>query len=319
MTLLSGAYKLSGTNTFRLSCSKILGHWGSNCQNPDNRLMEGVIPRLGNIFLQCDQAGAEALIMAYLARPGRMRSLFQNGIKPHTYLAMHIFADKFIATTREQFWMASATDLKANRAWADLNKLISEESPDEYALGKMTCHAKNYDMKARTFQMNVLERSGGTIVLSFQQASEFLAMFDTLFPEIIELQEEIKGIVRSTRVLRNLFGHPKRFIRPLNSSYERQWLSYIAQSTVGELTVIASNEIRQYLHKHKLNNEILLVNNKHDSLLLDCPIRHRDLGIHLLRSTMAKELTTPRGEVFRMGVEVSEGTSWDKKGMKKIK
>jgi len=180
-------------------------------------------------------------------------------------------------------------------------------------------------MKYITFMINVLERTDGEIVLTIKQAKEFLDMFDALFPEIIELQEEIRGIVKSTRQLTNLFGHVKRFVQPMRSSYERQWLAFIPQSTVGELTVIASNEIRKYLHKEKLQNEILLVNNKHDSLLLDCPIVHRDLSINLLRSTMSQMFTTPRGESFRMGVEVSEGMNWakwsetNKDGMKEIK
>ena len=317
-SILSCGWKLHGTNTYRLSSSKLLRTWGGNCQNPDNRLMQHIVPREGNIFLQCDQAGAEAVIMAYLARPGRMRDLIQKGIKPHTYLALHIF-HKLFTTEKDRWWMKSATELLADPEWKALNHKISKCSEREYALGKMTCHAKNYDMKHVTFMINVLERTDGEIILTTKEAKEFLEMFDALFPEIIELQEELRGIVRATRMLRNLFGHPKRFVQPLRSSYERQWLAYISQSTVGELTVIASNEIRIYLHKNRLSNDILLVNNKHDSLLLDCPPRHRELGIHLLKSTMAKEFTTPRGETFRMGVEVSEGTCWSKKGMKEIK
>ena len=174
-------------------------------------------------------------------------------------------------------------------------------------------------MKWATFIINVLERTDGDIILSAAEGKKFLDMFDELFPEILELQEEIRGMVRATRMLRNLFGHPKRFVQPLRNSYERQWLSFIPQSTVGELTVIASNEIRKYLHKHSLQNEILLVNNKHDSLLLDCPLRHKELGVWLLKNFMAKEFTTPKGETFRMGVEVSEGYAWNKKSMKEIK
>lgn len=314
-SILSCGWKLHGTNTFRLSSSKLLGWWGGNCQNPDHRLMRHVHPRSNHIFLQCDQAGAEAKIVAYLCKPGRLRDLFIYNIKPHTYLALHIFIDKWLSLnphlTKEMVWMKSPQELVTKEWWPSLNKLIKSSSL-EYALGKMVCHAKNYDMKYITFIINVLERTNGDIILSAKDAKLFLDMFDQLFPEVLMWQEEIRGIVKSTRILRNLFGHPKRFLQPLRNAYERQWLAFIPQSTVGELTVIASNEIHQYIIKNNLSREVLLVNNKHDSLLLDCHSRHRDLCINLLRSTMSKTFATPRGETFKMGVEVSEGMNWDK-------
>jgi hypothetical protein len=321
-SLYTCGWKIHGANTYRLSSAKLLGNWGGNCQNPDNRLMERIIPRPGNLFLQCDQAGAEALIMAHLARPGRMRELFKCGIKPHTYLALHIFIKKYAGTAdnphpKERYWMKSGAELKALPEWKALDKLI-KNSDKEYAIGKMTCHAKNYDMKWMTFIINVLERTDGEIVLSASEGKTFLEMFDQVFPEIIELQDEIRGIVQSTRTLRNLFGHPKRFVQPLRSSYERQWLAFIPQSTVGVLAVRAAIGIRNELKKEKLDQEILLVNNKHDSLLLDCPPKHEQYGVDLLQRHMAQELQTPKGETFRMGVEVSKGYSWSKNGMKNI-
>jgi len=318
MTLLTCAWKITGTNTYRLSSTKLLRTWGTNCQNPDNRLMDNIIPRPGNIFLQCDQAGAEALIMANLAGKGRMLELFHAGIKPHTYLALHIFIEKFVkAEDKAKYWMASPSALKLLPEWKALDKLI-KSSAVEYALGKMTCHAKNYDMRWRTFQINVLERTNGMIVLTPAEAKAFLLMFDQLFPEIIMLQEELKAEVKATGVLRNLFGHPKRFVQPHRSTYERQWLAYKAQSTVGVLTIMATRDIKYELKSLKLAKEILVVNNKHDSLLLDCPLNHEELGVDLLKRHMAKELKAPNGNVFRMGVEVSKGMSWGKKGMKEI-
>src|SRR6202020_159671 len=45
------------------------------------------------IFIQTDCAGAEALIVAYLCYNGDYRQLFINGIKPHSFLGMHLFKD----------------------------------------------------------------------------------------------------------------------------------------------------------------------------------------------------------------------------------
>ena len=51
-------------------------------------MMEIYGPKPGNIFVQPDQAGAEALVVAYLCPPGQFRSLFLNGIKPHTLMQL---------------------------------------------------------------------------------------------------------------------------------------------------------------------------------------------------------------------------------------
>ena len=310
MNLLSCTYKVTGTNTFRLASTQILGTWGANCQNPDKRLMHEVVPRPGNCFLQCDQAGAEALIMANIAQRGRMYELFKHNIKPHTYLALHIFIEKFVKPEdKHKYWMASPADLIKLPEWKELHKLV-KQAKMEYALGKMTCHAKNYDMKWMTFIINVLEKTSGEIILTAAQGKDFLNMFDLLFTEIIQLQEAIKAEVRATGMLRNLFGHPKRFVQPHRSTYERAWLAYIAQSTVGVLAIKAAHDIKVELKQQKLDREILLVNNKHDSLMLDLPERHVEYGADLLKRKMARDLRAPNGNEFRMGVEVSKGYNW---------
>ncbi len=312
--LLQTGWKLSGTKSFRLSSTKLLSMWGGNAQNPDPRLMRNVIAGDGNIFVQADQKGAEAVVVAYLAKPGRMRRLIEAGIKPHTYLALHLFIEKFTLATgtdKSRWWMKDASELLADPLWPTLNRLISKDSPQEYALGKLTCHAKNYDMKWRTFQLNVLDKSDGTIVLTPTQAKDFLKMFDLLFPEIIEWQNETIAFTRSSGVLRNLFGHPRRFDQVWRSDYERQALAQIPQSTVGELTVIASTEIYQELQRTGENRIISLANNKHDSLMLKGPSGEQERMTYLLKSSMAKSFTTPRGQ-FTMGIDVSVGKNWAK-------
>src|SRR5690242_10436940 len=86
-------YKIAGTKTFRLSSSKALRRWGGNLQNIEKSMREIYEPDPGKIFVQVDQSGAEALITAYCCEDGQYRELFKNGIKPHSYLGMHLFKD----------------------------------------------------------------------------------------------------------------------------------------------------------------------------------------------------------------------------------
>ena len=92
---ITTSWKLARTESFRAASAAMLGHYGTNMQNPTDSLMRCCIPREGNIFGSRDEAGAEALIVAYEAPPGRFRELFECGIKPHTYFALQIFLDQF--------------------------------------------------------------------------------------------------------------------------------------------------------------------------------------------------------------------------------
>src|ERR1017187_6230228 len=88
----STTYKIAGTTTFRLSSSKILGKCGANLQNVEKSMRQMYIPDKGKIFVQVDQSGAEALIVSYLCEKGNFRELFLNNVKPHVFVALHVFA-----------------------------------------------------------------------------------------------------------------------------------------------------------------------------------------------------------------------------------
>ena len=109
----STTYKISGTKTFRLSSCQILPKkhfidgkwkrkgWGENLQNKEKGMRNMYIPDDGKIFVQVDQSGAEALIVAYLCRNANFRKLFINGIKPHVFVALHIFNNVWKQKLRE--------------------------------------------------------------------------------------------------------------------------------------------------------------------------------------------------------------------------
>src|SRR4029450_5554986 len=90
-TRFVSSYLPAGTTSFRLGSRKLFGEWGNNGQNLNADSLSVFIPRDGNIFVSCDQAGAEALVVAYDAPAGRYRRLFELNIKIHTYVALIIF------------------------------------------------------------------------------------------------------------------------------------------------------------------------------------------------------------------------------------
>lgn len=320
-TRFFAAYNIAGTKNYRLSSRKFLGEYGGNGQNEPESIREFLVADPGKVIIQRDQSGAEALIVAHLARPGKYLELFKVGIKPHTYLALNIFYEKYAAwlgKDKSAFYLRTPAELVAQDWWAGLNKYISKhpDNDSEYALGKMTAHAKSYDMGAGTFQENVLQRSQGRIRLSKEEAKKFLETFELLFPEIIEWQQEIKEELRLNRVLYNLFGHPRSFNQPWSAELFREALAFKPQSTVGVLTSMAETDMQDLIERMDLPWDMLF--NVHDALVMQVP----DDEAHIARANkeldaaFSRPLTGRNGVQFRMKSEGMYGPSWAKSTMK---
>lgn len=301
--------KLAGTGSFRLASSKLFD-FGVNAQNCDKSVLDIVCAPPGWSIVQVDQAGAEALVVAYLTRPGRYRNLFLNGVKAHTYVALQLFLDKFRGEhPRERYWLVDPAVLKQYPEFKKLADLI-KFSKFEYDIGKRTGHASNYRMGPNTFREQCLKESEGTLILDVEQARYFLDTYKQLFPEIVEWQNEIEAQIRSTRTLRNLFGFPRRFERHITDGYIREAISWIPQSTVGCITHRAYRETFDYANG--TNRVWRMFNNKHDSFAMLVPDGDIECAAHCMSRALNQELVGRDGEVFRMKSEVQVGKNWGK-------
>lgn len=313
------AFDVAGTKSFRLSSRMLFGEIGGNAQNMPEDMRAFMIPDPGKALIQVDQSGAEALIVAYLAEAGNYRALFDLGIKPHTYIALNIFTDKFRAKyPRDRYQFRSPRELVELPEWPVLNKFISKDESNvtEYQLGKKTAHAKAYNMGPITFQKQVLLESEGRIHLSSQEAKTFLQTYEKLFPEVIEWQAHLIDEVRNNRLLHNLFGFPRRFDGRWNNDIEREALSYIPQSTVGCLTSMTFTDLFWYAHNNKLVWDILV--NVHDAVVAQVPTDEAPQAIHKTQELFGRELVSPRGERFHMKSEGMVGSTWRKHDMVEV-
>lgn len=311
---LTGGFKLAGTDTYRRSCSKLLGFYGGNTQNPTPSLMRCIIPPPGYIFLQPDQAGAEALIVAMEAPKGKFRSCFDVGIKVHSYMALQLFIKRFATEQHVEESRYTYVDPRCLAAMPECKALLSSIKANSraYDLGKRVIHAKNYAMGPNTFRLNCLEMSEGTINLSFQEAKTFLRAHETLFPEIIQWQAAIRGEAIATRTLRNLFGYPKHFGTIWSDALERKLYAFKPQSTVGIITALAIVDMFNYITAQHLPWFVL--NDKHDSFLLTVPDQpeHIDHGCHACKLFIERDLVASSGEPFKMKSGISIGHNWSK-------
>lgn len=322
-------YGQAGTITFRRSSSSIMMNFmtkekrGTNLQNIEKDARHIYKPDKGKIFCQVDQSGAEALIVAYLCRSANFRSLFLNSVKPHVFVALHLFSkvweeelnkyNKDIRININDFLQADIANLQQVEGWKELDKLIksSDNWPSAkryYYIAKQVCHSSNYGINPPTFRLNVLEKSRGKIVLSKTQAEDYLLFYHSLFPEIHEWHRDIQQQIEATRTLYNLQGYPRYFSGPINEATLKEAYAFIPQSTVGCITAIAFTNLQSFIEQNNLRWDILA--DTHDSFLVQCPEGEEVECCKIMKAFMEQELTSPRNEKFRMKSEAAVGYNW---------
>ena len=325
----------SGTKTMRNSSNALLGFkktyhlengrqvtcaqgYGSNVQNITKNLRKFFIPDPGKILVNADQAGAEALIVAYLTREGRYRKLFHNNVKPHSFIAMHVFAKEFAKHLGMKFLDYSSAFLTPkvevfikHPRWRELAKLIKDsdgwEGKRYYYLGKKTCHASNYGMGVNTFIESILKETNGAITLTKKEAKSMLDMYFLLFPEIEEWHVNVKKQLVKDATLYNLFGDRRKFYDHPSDSLYRDAYSWVPQSTVGVLTNIGISRLQDKIEQGY--SDVDFLNNVHDSMMVQCKIGNELPVAKMMCGLMAYEFTTPYGE-FTMKSEAQVGYDW---------
>lgn len=279
------------------------------------------------VFVQTDQSGAEALGVAYLCKDGDFRQLFIHGVKPHVYVALHVFRDVWKKKMRE---LSSSGDvrcdidaildtpireLKSNPFWKDLDTLIKDSdnwSLDQryYYLAKQTCHSANYGITPEPFRMNILEKSGGKIVISSEDAGHFIETYHSLFPEIRDWHRRLRSQVEMVKMMYNLHGHP--YMVTSHEIQETQWkelFAWIPQSSIGMITNIAYARLQEYVESERLDWDVLV--NCHDSILAQCPVgQEKELG-RKQQELLQQNFISPVDEVpFQMRSESQYGFNW---------
>lgn len=340
--------------TFRRSSAQLITGHGGNCQNIEKSVRkiyhpDGFRPELEakcryymqtgdtsvfteeelavlRLFGQRDQSGAEALIMAYDCEPGAYRQLFENNIKPHVFVGMHLFQEIWPKKMKEMGGLVEDFDidalcyskipeLKKNPHWYDLDKLIKSSdnwstSERYYYFSKQTCHSGNYGIEWAHFQLNILEKSGGKIFIPNDEAKRFLMVYRGLFPEIPERNRRIARQVEETKVIYNMLGFPYYItnynILPVTMM---EYYAWGPQSTVGEITRIAVTDMQEYIESEKKPWDNLA--DTHDSWLTQFPLLDVQEYLQKSEEFMNQELISPvDGVRFRMKSEANIGFNW---------
>lgn len=322
----STQYIQSGTKFYRLASRKLFDYWGENLQNRSKHIRRIYWADEGKRFNQRDQSGAEALIVAYLTKHGNFRNLFLNGIKPHIFVALHIFKNEFqqyirhegldIKVDLDELCNTPIPDLPKNPWWKPVARLIqsSDDWPSSiryYYIAKQICHSSNYGIGPGRFVLNTLEKSDGKICLKVEDAKKYLTFYHSLFPEIQQWHYEVQNQVRTTRFLYNLLGDPIYFSGDVNDERAvKEFYSAVPQSTVAQITRMAYVSIQEFIELTQLDWDLLQDN--HDSILTQCPDSDDECReCHkIMKQYIEPTLHNGRGETFKMRSEGASGYNW---------
>ena len=201
---------------------------------------------------------------------------------------------------------------------AELDSLIKDSdnwplTERYYYLAKQTVHSGNYQIQAARFRMNILEKSGGTIIISQKEATDFLMMYRGLFPEIPESNRNIRSQIDKHRIIYNTLGYP--FIVNQYDITEHQYKEYYAwprQSTVAEITRMAFTNFQNFIEESGEKFDLLA--DTHDSMLAQCPLDKVRLCRDKMMEFMCQDLISPYdGTPFKMRAECNIGFNWNSK------
>jgi hypothetical protein len=109
-------------------------------------------------------------------------------------------------------------------------------------------------------------------------------------------------------MLKNLFGYPRTFTGLIDESMYKEAYAFVPQSTVGCITNLAFVELQNRQDLLDLGVDVL--QNNHDSVLLQCPERVVPFVANEAMKHMNRKLVSPRGEPFQMRSEALVGHNW---------
>lgn len=326
------AWYPGGTTTFRNRSSKIFETWGRNLQNANDEESRYFIPDPGKQFIQIDIAGAEAVIVGYLCRPGPYRDLSIYGVKHHSYIAAQIYRNDWQKENPHydisHLLSLPIQLLSEHPDWKTLAAIIKatdklQDKDRRYYIGKKTGLSFNYEQGANSFRFTILKESEGKVVLSASEAERFKLLYEIMFPEIPEWQQRTKETIKRDKLVRNLYGYPYHITSHIDPKLERECIAWIPQSTVGVLATKAFVRAQR-----EIGGRADVLNNKHDSVLIQAPRGQCALDCAMeLKSMLEPTFESPYdGVKFKMKTEVSLGDNWAKwdeeknpNGLKEIK
>ncbi len=283
-------------STFRLSSSESPFGSGGNLQNIPVRSEEGLmvrslfIPDEGLEFTASDSEQAEAREVAWMSNDIRLIELFLTpGYDVHWHVAKQIFD--------------IPRDVPYDNPKALYKSRILDESHElkfYRRIGKTIKHASNYKMGPYKLQTILIREN---VYLPYATCKALLDKTKRENPLTVQWQNRVIEQLHATRTITTPLGRKRVFMGRIDDEMERSAIAFGPQSTVGELTQLAIENMTRNCSKY----EQLL--NVHDEMLGQNDPRDRKLIYPVMKKSM--EIThTINGRDLTIPCSFKRGPNW---------
>lgn len=248
------AFNVGGTSQARTSAQKNVYGEGFNEQNLPARFKKFMLPDDGYTLYELDKEQAENRIVAYIAPEISMIRAFEEGQDVHALTGCLVFSVPY----EEVKDIVRLPLIEAIKIHPGL-QILGDGTKSLRDWGKRAGHGQNYRLGARTLAI-MYEMPEG-------QARIILNKYHQGWPGIQHYHNWVDNEVQSKGYLTNLFGRSRYFTEHLQLAKQRG-LSYIPQSTVGELT--NQNGV-VFVWNNEICREVIPLNIIHDAILIQIP------------------------------------------------
>jgi len=266
------------------------------------------IPDPGYVFLSPDLKGAEARVVAVLAKDEKLQKIFTFEVDIHRVTKGWIDGTcpdltEFFNEKDEERCKVLAKGINSS-----LKSVITDE---ERQVGKKLRHAANYDVGKRTAseQIGCSEAEAGRFLTRVHETNQNIK---GVFHK--EIQEVLKT---NNRTLKNPFGRERQFLNKWGPDLFREAYADIPQGTISDQTKFAAQRIEK-----RLDFKIHIFCESHDAFDAQVPISLVDETIRIMREEMEQPInfrkcTLSRDVDLIIPCEISfSDTNWEQ--MRKI-
>lgn len=241
----------------------------------------------GKVFVSCDLSQAETWVVAYLSNSVEMKDALLN------------------------------SDIHKRTAAAIYNREFNLVTVDERYTGKRINHASSYRMSPERFTQ--VYNKDSPIPISIKQSREYSLIWHNLYPEIKDFWwRDIESQLNKSRSLTTPYGRKRIFFQQWGQDLFKEATAFVPQSTVADhfngmlhpkLGILGGLlEIKRQI-VDKYPGEIKIVNQSHDSAMLEVPLRMAtEIGLQCM-SQLRRPIPI-NGEECTIPVDCEIGERW---------
>ncbi len=261
------------------------------------------IPDEGHIFIEPDLSGAEARVVAILARDARLLKIFKYD------LDLHRITTAWIDNNAPDSLLDEFFKEEDNERCRSLGKRINDAlkrdiSDESRQVGKRFRHAGHYDMGKR--------EASSQIGISEYKAGKILDRFHSTNPNIqgVFHREIIEALRDNNRVLVSPHGRSRQFLNRWGHELFKEAYAHIPQATVSDHLKFSAQVIE------KRCPWLQILQESHDSFLGEIPSSYLDCTIRIIKEELEKPIdfskcSLSRGELI-IPCEIKIGTkNWE--------